>query len=542
MKPLALALLVVPTLLVVVFTGACRSGSGRSAPHDGAEPDWSSEVVFMEVFVRSYQDSDGDGIGDLTGLTERLPYLADLGIGGLWLMPIFPTAFTDSGYDVADYTAIHPEYGTLADFDAFLARAHELGIRVLLDGVFNHTSHRHAWFVESRSSRESEKRDWYIWADEPLHDCPNRINASDPTWTWDEATKQYYFHFFRPSQPDLNLANPDVREAIKDVLRFWLDRGVDGFRLDVPTYYFEDEGTCEHHPETHALLKGLRSVLDGYPNRTMIGETSARPLEVIGYFGDDVDELPMILDFYSIITITAAAVLGTPLPVDAWLGLMHDRFPEGGQAGIFTQNHDFIRVDTLLLHDPAKQKLVAAALLTLPGTPFLYYGQEIGMASGLEQVIDYRDASRTPMQWDASRNAGFTTGAPWIAMAPGHRRISVASQETEPDSLLSHYRRMIALRNNLPSLRTGTFRRARQDAPSVFAYFRGDGEDAVLVALNFGGVDAEPTVDLTDSPWDGRSGDLEDLFRGEPAGAVTPGAPLPIALPARGFVILGIRG
>jgi len=542
MKHQTLAFLVVPALLVAALTVACTSGSEETDHEDGANPDWYREVVFMEVFVRSFHDADGDGIGDFPGFTEKLPYLADLGIGGLWLMPIYPTAFTDSGYDVDDYRAINPEYGTMADFDAFLARAHALGIRVFLDGVFNHTSDRHAWFIDSRSSLESEKRDWYIWADEPLHDCPNMVDAGLPSWTWDEATEQSYFHFFRPSQPDLNLANPDVREAIKEGMRFWLDRGVDGFRLDVPTHFFEDEGACQHHRETHVFLKELRSVLDTYPDRAMIGETGGQPQDVIAYFGENTDELPMVLDFWSNITILAAAVLGTPQPVDVWLRLMNDRLPAGAQAGIFTQNHDFIRADTLLLHDPARQKIVATTLLTLPGTPFLFYGQEIGMASGLEQVVDYRDASRTPMQWDSTPNAGFTTGTPWIRMAPGHQRVNVASQEMEPDSLLNHFRRMIALRNSLPTLQTGTFVRAQHDARPVLAFFRGDGEEAILVALNFSRKETALMVDLAGSPWNGLAGDLVDLYREEPAGTITPGDPLPISLPARGFSILGIEG
>lgn len=526
-------------LLVVLFFSACTcdesindpsTSSGQSDDDDigddddsadddddnddAHDPDWYRSVVFMEIFPRSYQDSDGDGIGDLPGLTSKLPYIADLGIGGIWLTPIYPTPFLDSGYDVADYTAINPDYGDMGDFLALLDKAHDLGVRVFLDGVFNHSSYEHEWFVESRSSRDNPKRDWYIWADEPLFDCRNPFppGAFREQWTFDETTGQYYYHHFLSEMPDLNFSNPEVQEAIKDTLRFWLDLGVDGFRLDVAYLYYEDEQYCDHHPLTHQFLKEMRAVLDEYDDRAMVGEVVGLPRDIIAYLGDGSDELHMIFNFDLTYAAYPSFFLGTPFFIDLLMNATYEQYPLGGQGANFLSNHDFFRDYGLLFRNESLCKLASAMLLTLPGTPFLYYGQEIGMANGTEIVVDYRDSARTPMHWDDSTNAGFTMGEPWIRMAHNHRQNNVKLEAEDPDSLLNHYKRMIRLRNETEVLNMGDFNTVPTGSLSTYAYFRSTDNDSILVVLNFSKSPAAFSLDLRNTPWHGRAGPVLDLF------------------------------
>jgi len=510
-----------------------------------ADSDWYRKVVFMEILTRSFQDSDGDGIGDLPGLTSRLAYLADLGIGGIWLTPIYPTPFVDSGYDVADYENINPDYGTLDDFLTFLDEAHARGLRVFMDGVFNHTSDRHPWFQESRSGRDNPKRDWYLWADEPLFDCvdPFAPNFGQNRWTFDEATGQYYYHHFNSRMPDLNYFNPEVGEAVKNVVRFWLDLGVDGFRLDVAHLYYEDENYCAHHPLTHRFLKELRDVVDEYSGRALIGEIAGTPKQDVAYFGNGSDELHMIFNFDLAYTMLGSIILHWPRPTDFIMDLMYGHFPAGGQQALTISNHDFFRYYGMLGQNVPLCKMASTIQMTLPGTPFVYYGEEIGMVNGTEIIIDYRDVARTPMQWDATANAGFTTGQSWIAMARNWPTNNVETESADPQSLLNHYRRLIKIHNETPALHLGGFTAIPSGSPRVYAFFRSGSDASVLVAINFSKKPESVAFDLSAGPWQDQVGDVSDLY----AGTAYPDldgetiSDYPLDLPGYGFVLLALN-
>jgi len=507
--------------------------------------DWYCRVVFMEIFVRSYQDSDGDGIGDLPGLTARLPYLSDLGIGGLWLMPIYPTPFEDSGYDVADYTAINQDYGTMEDFRDFLDAAHALGLRVFLDGVFNHSSIENPWFRESRSSRDNPMRDWYVWADEPLFDCSAQAGAEmgDERWTWDAATGQYYFHHFRVGMPDLNHDNPALTAALHDVLRFWLDLGVDGFRLDVAHLYHEGDGLCEHHPDTHEVHRGFRTVLDEYLGRAMVGELIGLPEEALRYFGSGRDELHLVFHFNLTYAMYAALYLHLALPLDLMIDASYPHLPPGGQWALFSSNHDFFRIYDLLFRNPRRNRLTAALVLTLPGTPFLYYGEEIGMAGGAAMPIDYRDAARTPMHWTGETGAGFTTGEPWLPLAPNYATHNVALERDDPYSLYTFYRTLIHLRNESAALSHGDYQRIKADTPTAFAFFRLTDTEQILAVFNLASAPNAFQLDLSKSPWATRSGPVADLLTGRPFGVLhrTNLSAYSVSLPAYGLALLTVE-
>jgi len=534
--------------LLCAFTAGLSigcSGDGDNAAGGEAEiadPNWYRSVVFMEIFPRSYSDSDGDGIGDIPGLTSRLSYLSDLGIGGVWLTPIYPTPFADSGYDVADYMSINPDYGTMDDFLGFLDQAHDLGIRVFLDGVFNHTSSEHPWFVESRSSRDNPKRDWYIWADEPLFDCDDPFSPGfgEERWTYDQDTDQYYFHHFRRQMPDLNHENPEVRGAIKDVARFWLDLGVDGFRLDVAHLYYQDQDYCAHHPSTHLFLGELRAVFDEYGDRAMVGEVAGLPDQLVAYLGDGSDELHMFFNFDLTYAMYPSFYLRTPLFTALAMTATYEQFPSGGQQAIPLGSHDFYRSYGLLLRDEKLCKMASALQLTLPGAPFIYYGEEIGMANGGEVVVDYRDAARTPMHWDSSENAGFTTGVPWIRMASNYSTNNVQDEDMDPESLLNHYRRLIHLRNRSRALSEGDFMMVRTDPSNAYSYFRSVEGDSVLAVLNFSKCEVLFSIDLRDTPWHGGTGDIVDLYSGASFAELTEGnlSAYPVVLPGFGFALL----
>ncbi|NLH50923.1 MAG: DUF3459 domain-containing protein [Myxococcales bacterium] len=523
------------------------SGPGQVQDDDDSATgggEWWRRAVFLEVFVRSYYDSNGDGIGDLPGLTEKLPYLSDLGIGALWLMPIYPTRFEDSGYDVADYTDINPEYGTLDDFEALLAAAHARGIRIFLDGVFNHTSVAHAWFQESRQSRDNPKADWYLWADEPPFDCVDPLASATEgeRWTFDEARGQYYYHHFREGMPDLNYFNPDVRRAVLDVMRFWLDLGVDGFRLDTAHLYYEDEDYCEHHPLTREFHRAMRALLDEYDDRALVGELVGPPALAASYFGDGTDGLHMVFNFFLDYAFFATDYLHAPELVNLVLNAENAAAPPGAQWANFTANHDFYRDYDLLLRDERRLKLSSTLQLTLPGTPFLYYGQEIGMGNGWQQPIDYRDSARTPMHWTGGRYAGFSTVTPWLALAPNYRTHNVAVERDDPRSLLSHYRRLLRLRNSSPALKAGEMATVATADPAVYGYFRTAGAETILVLFNFAGEPRSATVWLGGTPWEGGAGVVRDLYTEEnPSPLVAGTAEYSVVLPAYGFALLRLE-
>jgi alpha-glucosidase len=468
---------------------------------------WWRDAVVYQVYPRSFADASGDGVGDLDGLRARLDHLQWLGVDAVWLSPIYRSPMADFGYDVADYCDVDPLFGDLTAFDALLDEAHRGGVRVLLDWVPNHTSDRHPWFVESRSSRESAKRSWYRWRDGtggPDGSPPNNWPAAfggGPAWTWDEATRQWYLHTFLPQQPDLNWDEPEVVAAMHDVLRFWLDRGVDGFRADVVHLIGKDPalpdvaelnpagghlsivGSHDYHG-THALLRGIRSVLEEYPgDRMMVGEVNLSQTELIApYLGDD-DELHLAFDFES---------LHVPWEAGAWRAriehvesIMGARWP----TWVFS-NHDQPRIRTRLGGSEARARAAAVMLLTLRGTPFMYAGEELGLEDAdvpPARVVDPggRDGCRAPIPWTAADGHGWPA-EPWLPWPPHATQRSVEAQRADAGSILHHYRDALALRRGSPALRTGTLA-LLDDAPGgVLAYERAAADDRRRVWVNFG--------------------------------------------------------
>jgi alpha-glucosidase len=468
---------------------------------------WWREGVFYQIYPRSFQDSNGDGIGDLAGITARLDHLNDgtpksLGIDAIWLSPFYRSPMADFGYDVSDYRDVDPTFGDLADFDRLLAEAHRRKIRVIVDLVPGHTSDRHPWFLAARSSREDAMRDFYVWADPRRGGgAPNNWRAVfkrvGSAWTLDPKSGQYYLHHFLPEQPDLNWWNDKVRAEIDDVMRFWLDRGVDGFRVDVAAGLIRDERLRDNPPfhfrgwprrrnwdleEVHDIHRGWRKVLDAYDgDRMAVGEIGVRDLRrLVRYYGDD-DELQLSFNFH---------FLEQPWIAERFRGVVEEwerLLPDHAWPDYTLSNHD--RSRAVSRYGSERAGVAAVMLLTLRGTPFIYYGEEIGMTDvpiPPERVVDVdgRDPERTPMQWDASPNAGFSTGDPWLPSAADHAKRNVAAQRDDPASLLSLYRRMNWLRKSSPALRRGSYRTL--PAPrGVFAFTREADGERILVALNF---------------------------------------------------------
>lgn len=478
---------------------------------------WWREAVIYQIYPRSFADSDGDGIGDLSGITARLDHLVRLGVDAVWLSPFYRSPMTDFGYDVSDHCDVDPVFGTLHDADTFLSEAHARGIRVLVDYVPNHTSDRHPWFIESRSSRDSAKRDWYIWADPaadggPPNNWPSTFASAGPAWTLDPGTGQYYLHSYTASQPDLNWRAPQVHAAMQQVLRFWLERGVDGVRVDAVHRLLKDAllrdnpprlagrrtdldptlpRRLQHidRPEVHELLRELRRTLDAFSgaegDRIAIGEVGIADLSRWSRYYGDGDELHLALCF--------------PLWQQPWsAGSFRDTvaateaaLPTHGWPAYALSGHDLSRATTRLAgpHDPAALARTAATmLLTLRGTPILYYGEEIGMTDGsvpAEQAHDAagRDPCRTPMQWDDSPAAGFTTATPWLPIPASAHSVNVAGQLGDPASLLSLYQSLIRLRRATPALRRGTYQACRPHQDVLAYRRRGPGD--LLIACNF---------------------------------------------------------
>jgi alpha-glucosidase len=485
---------------------------------------WQTEIVY-QIYPRSFQDSNGDGVGDLPGIAARLDYLQSLNVGAVWLSPIYPSPMHDFGYDVADYCAIHPIFGEMADFDRVLAETHKRGMKLILDLVPNHTSDEHAWFVESRSSRDNPKRDWYIWRDPaPDGGPPNNWLSffGGPAWTFDEQTGQYYMHQFVKQQPELNYRNPEVVAALLDTLRFWLDKGVDGFRVDViwlmiKDALFRDEPLDPHWdgvnpharlqhiytagmPGVHGLIRQMRAVLDSYDERMMVGEIYLRNEELITYYGGaDGAECHLPFNFQLILLPWDAQVVRQA--VDAYDAIL----PPGAWPNWVLGNHDQHRVATRV--GPAQARVANMLLLTLRGTPTCYYGDELGMENvpiPPEMVQDPpavnqpeiahivgRDPERTPMQWDGSPNAGFAAPGvrTWLPVAANYQGVNVARQSSEPGSFLHFFRFLTAYRQESRALTVGAYRSiALQQADArahCFVYERWVEGEHLLIALNF---------------------------------------------------------
>jgi alpha-glucosidase len=479
---------------------------------------WWRHGVIYQVYPRSFQDTNDDGQGDLAGITARLGYFVELGVDIIWLSPIFPSPMRDGGYDIANYVDIDPLFGTLADFGLLLKKAHEQNIKVLLDLVPNHTSDQHPWFVNSRSSRRSDKRDWYLWADAgPDGGPPNNwlSEFGGSAWEYDAETGQYYYHAFLATQPDLNWRNPQVQGAMADVMRFWLQRGIDGFRVDVLWHLLKDKQLRDNPPnpefrdgdppyrrllpqyttdlpEVHDLIAMLRGVIDEFPDRLMIGEVYLPIKQLVAYYGRDLDGAHLPFNF---------SLLETHWEATALARLIEDyeaALPAGGWPNWVLGNHDRRRLVSRIGIEQAR--VAAMLLLTLRGTPTIYYGEEIGMRDAViptdrlrDPIGDSiaglrygRDSVRTPMQWDASRFAGFSIVDPWLPIADDSAGANVAAQRQDPTSILNLYRHLIAIRRASPALLDGAYRTVTARS-NLFVFARTEASERMLIVLNFGG-------------------------------------------------------
>lgn len=484
---------------------------------------WYKDAIIYQVHVRAFYDSTGDGNGDFRGLAQRLDYLQDLGINAIWLMPFFPSPLRDDGYDISDYRSVNPTYGTLDDFKVFLDAAHQHGIRVIIEMVLNHTSDQHPWFQESRSSRDNPRRDWYVWSDTDTKYKGTRIIFLDTelsNWAWDPVSKQYYWHRFFSHQPDLNYDNPQVREEMWDVMRFWLNMGVDGFRLDAVPYLVEREGTnCENLSETHSVLKELRARLDKeFPGRMLLAEANQWPADLLPYFGNG-DEFHMAFHFPLMPRMFMGVKLEDRKPITEILK-QTPQIPEPCQWCLFLRNHDELtlemvtdmerdymydeyarektqrlnlgirrRLAPLLDNDRRKMELMNGMLMSLPGTPIIYYGDEIGMGDNVN--LGDRNGVRTPMQWSGSWNGGFSTADPETLYAPlllnpvyGFQAINVLSQKRFDHSLLSWMKLLIRVRKSSSVLSRGAIEFLYPANHRVLAYLRKLGNETVLVVNN----------------------------------------------------------
>ena len=497
---------------------------------------WWKEAVVYQIYPRSFSDSNGDGVGDLPGILSRLDYLRTLGVDVLWLSPIYRSPGDDNGYDISDYQAIMKEFGTMEDFDRLLDEAHARGLKIVLDLVVNHTSDEHPWFLESRASRDSDKRDFYLWRDRPNGwEC----SFSGPAWEKDEATGQYYLHLFSKKQPDLNWANPAVRREVFAMMRWWLDKGIDGFRMDVINLIgkapeFPGEGGvdftpwCQNRPEALAYLSEMnREVLSHYDILT-VGETPGVTPELAReYTAERAGRLNMVFTFEHM--ELDGGPFGKwsdrriPLPaLKRVLSRWQDGLRDEGWNSLYWDNHDQPRIVSRLGDEgpywKPSAKMLAICLHLLQGTPYIYQGEELGMTNAhFDSLSDYRDIeslnayrtlveekkavssgemlgylalksrdnARTPMQWDASEHAGFTDGTPWIAVNPNYRSINAAAQIDDPSSVFSCYRALIALRHTLPVIVYGDYACLDLDDPAVYAYTRTLGEERLLVVCNF---------------------------------------------------------
>lgn len=529
---------------------------------------WWQKAVFYQIYPRSFADGNGDGIGDFIGMAARLDHLVDLGVDAIWISPHFPSPQFDVGYDISDYTNVAPEYGTLADFKKFLDGSHERGLKVILDLVLNHTSHLHQWFIDSSSDRNHPKRDWYIWRDGRNGGPPNNWMSpfGGSAWEYSEATGQYYYHYFLKEQPDLNWRNPEVKQAMWDAVRFWLDLGVDGYRLDAIGTIFEDESLADHtskysqddlrrrlkhgfpyegeqdlidawesmyklqieQPGVHELMQDLRRVLDEYDERILVGEN-----DDVSYYGNGSNELQMAFNF---------PLMKTSHLTPDWIRKNQKErlavLPPGAWPCNTLNNHDASRVYSRYgdgRNNDAIARTSVALMLTMRGTPFLYNGEEIGMsdyrltdislfrdppavwfyqhelesgtppAQALEMAADNsRDRCRTPLQWNASANAGFSPEGvqTWLPVNPNYAQgINVAQQQADPSSMLNHYKSMLSLRRRTPALIDGDYTVVNDDAPDYLAFLRQstDKQQTCLVILNLSDKTQEASFNLANS-------------------------------------------
>ncbi|HSE94000.1 MAG TPA: maltose alpha-D-glucosyltransferase [Methylomirabilota bacterium] len=498
--------------------------------------DWYKDAVFYEAHVKAFQDGDGDGVGDFAGLTARLDYLKDLGVDCLWILPMYPSPLRDDGYDIADFYGIHPSYGTVEDFQKFLDAAHARGLRVIADLVMNHTSDAHPWFQASRSDPAGPHGDWYVWSDTDRKYRDARvifIDTEKSNWTLDAARRQYFWHRFFSHQPDLNYDSAAVRRAMLDVMRFWLDRGLDGFRCDAVPYLLEREGTnCENLPETHGILKEFRRVIDQEygGDRVLLAEANQWPEDVRPYFGEG-DEFHMAFHFPLMPRLYMAIRREERLPIlDIFTHT--PAIPSRCQWCLFLRNHDELtlemvtseerdymyyayaqdpqaklnlgirrRLAPLMDNDRRRIELLNCLLLTLPGSPIVYYGDEIGMGDNI--YLGDRNGVRTPMQWSRDRNAGFSSADESRLYLPvigdpvyGYQAVNVEAQSKTPTSLLNTMRRLIAARKGCAAFGRGSIEFLRPLNQSVLAFVRAHGDETILVVANLSGRSQPVSLDL----------------------------------------------
>jgi len=496
---------------------------------------WYKDAIIYQVHVRTFHDSNGDGIGDFRGLEEKLDYLQELGVNAIWLMPFFPSPLRDDGYDIADYNAVHSSYGTLEDFQKFLGSAHDRGIRVIIELVSNHTSDQHPWFQESRSSRDNPRRDWYVWSDTDTGYRGARIiflDTEKSNWAWDPISKSFYWHRFFSHQPDLNYDNPAVREQMWNVMKYWLEMGVDAFRLDAIPYLVEREGTnCENLPETHEVLKELRRQLDeNFPGRMLLAEANQWPADLRPYFGEG-DEFHMAFHFPLMPRMFMGLKLEDRKPITEILQQTPE-IPPSCQWSLFLRNHDELtlemvtdmerdymydsyaesktmrinlgirrRLAPLLANDRRRIELMNGMLMSLPGTPIIYYGDEIGMGDNI--TLGDRNGVRTPMQWNGETNGGFSMAAPERLYAPliqdpvyGYPAVNVLRQEASEHSLLNWMKSIIKVRSSTAVFGRGSIEFLHPANHRILAYVRRLGDEMVLVVNNLSSTAQAVELDM----------------------------------------------
>ena len=499
------------------------------------EAGWYKDAIIYQIHVRAFFDSNGDGIGDFQGLAQKLDYVQEIGVNAIWLMPFFPSPLRDDGYDISDYRSVHPSYGTLEDFKRFLSSAHDRGIRVIIEMVANHTSDQHPWFLESRSSQDNPKRDWYVWSDTDTRYRGTRIIFLDTemsNWAWDPISKSYYWHRFFSHQPDLNYDNPAVREEMWNVMTFWLELGVDGFRLDAVPYLIEREGTsCENLPETHQVVRELRKKVDDqFPGAVLLAEANQWPADLRPYFGNG-DEFHMAFHFPLMPRMFMGLRLEDRKPITEILQQTPE-IPASCQWCLFLRNHDELtlemvtdierdymydiyasdktmrlnlgirrRLAPLLDNDRRRIELMNGMLMSLPGTPIIYYGDEIGMGDNI--YLGDRNGVRTPMQWSGGWNGGFSTADPEILYSPpilnpvyGYQAVNVLSQKRTEHSLLSWMKHIMRIRRSSPVFGSGSIEFLYPANHRVLAYVRQLGKETVLVVNNLSSAAQAVELDL----------------------------------------------
>lgn len=494
---------------------------------------WWQRGIIYQIYPRSFNDSTGNGVGDLNGITQKLDYLKDLGVKGVWISPIYPSPMEDFGYDVSDYTAIHPLFGTMEDFDHLLEEIHARDLKLILDFVPNHTSSEHAWFQESKKSKDNPKRDWYVWKDPAADGGPPNNWLSEfggPGWEFDENTGQYYYHAYLKEQPDLNWRNPEVQKAMLSEMRFWLEKGVDGFRVDVMWHMIKDDQFRDNpknpeynesmspydklipvystdQPEVHEIVKMMRELIDEYSERVLIGEIYLPINKLVTYYGQDNNGAQLPFNFQLIVLPWNAQ------KIEAAINEYEGSLPPEGWPNWVLGNHDQSRITSRVGKEQAR--IAAILLLTLKGTPTMYYGDEIGMTDvqiSAEEAQDPkeknvpgkglgRDPERTPMQWNSTKNSGFTEGKPWLPIMENYKEINVEKELADEESMLNFYKKIIKLRSEERALRVGDYLPVPTEG-NVLCYRRKDPKREFLIALNFGNLEEKFKANIPN--WKGK--------------------------------------